>query len=85
MKRLLSVLLVLGLLLSIFAVGASALEEAAALDEAGPPDWLENEELTTWQWFQKGFHRFVVHFLFGWLWMPWFNMLWYGGMDYVMF
>jgi len=75
MKRFLSVLLILGLLMSIFAVGASA----------AAPDWLDNDEITTLQWFQKGWHRFVVHFLFGWLWMPWFDMLWYGGMDYMAF
>ena len=69
MKRLLGVLLILGLLMSIFSVGVAA----------PPPDWLDNDEITTWQWFLKGCHRFVVHFLFGWLWMPWFNMLWYGG------
>jgi len=70
MKRFLCVLLILGLLMSICAVGASA----------AAPNWIESDEYTTWQWFRVGFHRFVVHFLFGWLWMPWFNMLWYGGM-----
>ena len=56
-------------IMMVHAVGASA-----------APNWLNNEEHTTWQKFLIGFHRFVVHFLFGWLWMPWFNMLWYGGM-----
>ena len=73
MKRFLGVILVLAMLLGIFAVGVSAAS-------SNPPNWLNNEEHTTWQKFLIGLHRFVVHFLFGWVWMPWFNMLWYGGM-----